>query len=149
MENILIPIYNLCKLLTFRAFTSVSAKFYSILQEKNLLFLFYTPTFTKHPHQFIYSTHLFNKIFISLTLFIYSRNPLISAPAWALSPTNQPHQSTILPPINPNRKSISHHCSSTFANTTINECQWNFQNLTWQPPYHHQPKRPHHHPLCL
>ena len=93
-----------------------------------IFFLFYIPTFTKHPYQFIYSTHLFNKIFISLTLFIYSQNPLINAPAWALSPTNQPHQSTILPLINPNRKSISHHYSSTFANTAINESQRNFQN---------------------
>ena len=32
---------------------------------KNLLFLFYTLTFTKLPHQLIYSTHLFNKIIIS------------------------------------------------------------------------------------
>ena len=31
---------------------------------------FYTLIFTKHPHQFIYSTHLFNKIFILLPFFI-------------------------------------------------------------------------------
>ena len=53
-----------------RAFTSVLLNFLSILHEKNLLFLFYTSTFTKHPHQFIYSTHLFNKIFIILLIFI-------------------------------------------------------------------------------
>ena len=29
-------------------------------------------TFTKHPYQFIYSTHLFNKIFILFTFFIIS-----------------------------------------------------------------------------
>ena len=96
--------------------------------KKKLTFSILHSYFTKHSHQFIYSTHLFNKIFISLTLLIYSQNPLISASAWALSPTDQPHQSTILPPINPNRKSISHHCSSTFANIAINESQRNFQN---------------------
>ena len=96
--------------------------------KKKLTFSILHSYFTKHSHQFIYSTHLFNKIFISLTLFIYSQNPLISAPTWALSPTDQPHQSTILPLINPNRKSISHHYSSTFANTAINESQRNFQN---------------------
>ena len=37
---------------------------------KNLFFLFYTSNFTKHPHQSIYSTHLFNKIFILLPFFI-------------------------------------------------------------------------------
>ena len=38
--------------------------------KKKLLFLFYTLIFTKHSHQFIYSTHLFNKIFIFLPFFI-------------------------------------------------------------------------------
>ena len=37
---------------------------------KKLLFLFYTLIFTKHSHQFIYSTHLSNKIFIILQFFI-------------------------------------------------------------------------------
>ena len=37
---------------------------------KNFLFLFYTSTFIKYPRQFIYSTHLFNKIFIILQFFI-------------------------------------------------------------------------------
>ena len=44
----------------------------SILQEKNLLFIFYTSTFTIHQHQFIYSIHLFNKISIHFTFFIIS-----------------------------------------------------------------------------
>ena len=47
-----------------------SSKFSVYFARKNLLFLFYTSTFTKHPHQFIYSTHLFNKIFIILLIFI-------------------------------------------------------------------------------
>ena len=41
-----------------------SCKIFINLHIQNLLFLFYIPIFTKHPHQFIYSTHLFNKIFI-------------------------------------------------------------------------------------
>ena len=55
-----------------RATTSIRANFLSILQEKTYFFLFYTSTFTKDPHQFIYSTHLFNKIFILFTFFIIS-----------------------------------------------------------------------------
>ena len=47
-----------------------SFKFSVYFTRKNLLFLFYTSTFTKHSHQFIYSTHLFNKIFILLHFFI-------------------------------------------------------------------------------
>ena len=53
-----------------RAFTPVLLNFLSILHEKIYFFLFYTFIFTKHPHQFIYSTHLFNKIFIILLIFI-------------------------------------------------------------------------------
>ena len=47
-----------------------SSKFSVYFTQKNLLFLFYTSTFTNHPHQFIYSTHLFIKIFIILRIFI-------------------------------------------------------------------------------
>ena len=47
-----------------------SSKFFIYFIWKNLLFLFYTSTFIKHPHQFIYSTHLFNKTFIILLIFI-------------------------------------------------------------------------------
>ena len=48
----------------------MDANFPSILHKKNYFFLFYTPIFTKHSRQFIYSTHLFNKIFILLQFFI-------------------------------------------------------------------------------
>ena len=48
---------NLCK--RFRLFYT-----------KNLLFLFYIITFTKHPHQFIYYTHFFIKIIFSLTFLL-------------------------------------------------------------------------------
>ena len=69
-------------------------KFSVYFTQKNLLFLFYTSTFTKHLHQFIYSTHLFNKIFNLFTFFIISF-PLLS-PLWnpLIDPTqtqNHPH----------------------------------------------------------
>ena len=43
---------------------------FSILQEKTYFFYFTYPLLQKHSHQFIYSTHLFNKIFILFTFFI-------------------------------------------------------------------------------
>ena len=45
-------------------------KFFFYFAQKKLLFLFYTLIFIKYPHQFIYSTHLFNKIFIIFPFFI-------------------------------------------------------------------------------
>ena len=45
-------------------------KFFVYFISKNLFFLFYTSTFIKYLRQFIYSTHLFNKIFIILQFFI-------------------------------------------------------------------------------
>ena len=57
--------------------------FFCLFYTKNLFFLFYPITFTKHPHQFIYFTRYFNKIFILLNFFIISLNyPL---PTYALS----------------------------------------------------------------
>ena len=47
-----------------------SSKFSVYFAWKNLLFLFYTSTFTKYLYQFIYFIHLFNKIFIILLIFI-------------------------------------------------------------------------------
>ena len=41
-------------------------------KKKNFLFLFYTSTFTKYLHQFIYSTHLSNKIFNLLHFLLFS-----------------------------------------------------------------------------
>ena len=38
---------------------------------KKYFFLFYTSTFTKYLHQFIYSEHLFNKIFILLFIYLF------------------------------------------------------------------------------
>ena len=45
-------------------------KFAFYFAQKKLLFQFYALIFTKHPHQFIYSTHLFNKIFVFLQFFL-------------------------------------------------------------------------------
>ena len=50
--------------LRYKSIHISSSKFFVYFAQKNLLFLFYISTFTKHPRQFIYSTHLFNKIFI-------------------------------------------------------------------------------------
>ena len=52
------------------------SKFSVYFTRKNLLFLFYTITFIKYPHQFIYFTRYFNKIFILLHFFIISLNSL-------------------------------------------------------------------------
>ena len=49
-----------------------SSKFFVYFKRKNLFLLFYMFTFTKYSHQFIYSTHLFNKIFILFIFFIIS-----------------------------------------------------------------------------
>ena len=69
---------------SLRAITSVRANFLSILQEKPYFFLFYTSTFTIHPHQFIYSTHLFNKIFLLFTFLLF---PSLSS----LEPSHRPN----------------------------------------------------------
>ena len=61
-------------------------------------FLFYTLIFTKHPHQFIYSTHLYNKIFILLQFFIIFFASL-SLTAISLSQTQQ----------NPKSPTLGHH----------------------------------------
>ena len=59
----------------FRAITSVCAKDSVYFTQKNLFFLFYTITFTKHQHQFIYYIHFFIKIIFSLIFFIISHLP--------------------------------------------------------------------------
>ena len=63
-----------------------------------IFYLFYTSTFTKHPHQFIYSTHLFNKLFIILQFFIiYSLTASLSHRTTVPSlPTITPHPTTII-----------------------------------------------------
>ena len=51
------------------------SKRFRLFYTKNLLFLFYTITFTKHSHQFIYYTYFFIKINFFLTFFIISHLP--------------------------------------------------------------------------
>ena len=63
-----------------------SSKFSVYFTRKNLLFLFYTITYIKHPHQFFYFTRYFNKIFILLHFFIISLNyPCLRTHALSLS----------------------------------------------------------------
>ena len=74
-----------------RASTSMDVKFC----KKNILFFFfYTPIFTKHAHQCVYSTHLFNKIFIftllSGTLSQTQHN--LSHHQWSIHTHHQPTQ---------------------------------------------------------
>ena len=51
-----------------------SCKIFINLHIQDLFFLFYILILTKHPHQFIYSTHLFNKIFIFSPFSSLSQN---------------------------------------------------------------------------
>ena len=46
------------------------SKRFRLFYTKNLFFLFYTITFTKHPYQFIYYIHSFIKIIFFLTFFL-------------------------------------------------------------------------------
>ena len=79
---------------------------------KKLPFLFYTSIFTKHSHQFIYSTHLFNKIFILLQFFII----LSLTTSLSHRPNSKPIQSPISPsPPLPLTDPI--HLSVTFSST--------------------------------
>ena len=47
-----------------------TSKRFHLFYKKNLLFLFYTITFTKHLHQLVYFTRYFNKIFILHQFFL-------------------------------------------------------------------------------
>ena len=60
---------------------------------KNLLFLFYITTFTKHPHQFIYYTHSFIKIIFPLTFFIISHLPPPNPSFSSNTPPSSSHHS--------------------------------------------------------
>ena len=79
---------------------SATSKSFLLFYIKNLFFLFYTLIFTKYPHQSIYSTHLFNKIFILLPIFIIF---LLTA---SLSQTQPPSSSL---PQSANRPNQHHH----------------------------------------
>ena len=82
MEYIIFSFYNYCVIVNqselglnmCKSIHISSSKFYVYFTRKNLLFLFYTITFIKHPHQFIYFIRYFDKIFILLNFFIISHN---------------------------------------------------------------------------
>ena len=82
MEYIIFSFYNYCVIVNqselglniCKSIHISSSKFSVYFIRKNLLFLFYTITFIKHPHQFIYFIRYFNKIFILLNFFIISHN---------------------------------------------------------------------------
>ena len=58
---------------------------------KSLFFLFYTISFTKYPHQFIYYTHFFIKIIFSLNFFIISHLTLLFPLNTPLSSSHNPY----------------------------------------------------------
>ena len=64
-------------------------------EETKILFLFFTSTFTKHPHQFIYSTHLFNKILILLPFLLFSHSWPFSL---SLKPNHRHHHLATIKP---------------------------------------------------
>ena len=80
------------------------------MHKKKLFFLFYTLIFTKHSHQFIYSTHLFDKIFILLQFFI-----ILSLTGF-LSQTQSKRTETHLPQNNSLSLSLSLSLSHTDPN---------------------------------
>ena len=59
---------------TLRPTTSVRSNFVYFTR-KNLIFLFYTSTFTKHSHQFIYSTLFYNFLLFTLLLPLFLTDP--------------------------------------------------------------------------
>ena len=64
-----------------------SVQIFYLFCKKTILFLFYTPIFTKHPHQFVYSTIYFIQIIIFLTfllLFPFSPTTLPNSPKYFL-----------------------------------------------------------------
>ena len=88
--------------------------------KKTTFFLFYTLNFTKHSHQFIYSTHLFNKIFILFTFFYY----FPPSPLWhKLTTSSSP--STPTPSQQPFNKiqPLIHRSSTTTITTTMTQSQ--------------------------
>ena len=78
-------------------------------------FLFYTLIFTKHPHQFIYSTHLYNKIFILLQFFIIFFASLSLSAYLSLTNPTKPKITNTWPP-----STTKPHPPSKWSATIIN-----------------------------
>ena len=106
---------------------------------KKLLFLFYTLIFTKHSHQFIYSTHLSNKIFIILQFFII----LSLTASLSLSLTNPIRNSF-------NHLSLPHRLS--LSQTQSDSLSLSHEpNNNYNPPFHNKitTKHPNNIPFLL
>ena len=86
---------------------------------KNLLFLFYTLFFTKHPYQSIYFTHLFNKIFIFLHYHLFHR-PNTTQQATIINPPNLP--ASIINPLNHHHQATSLHHQPTQIPIQHSQC---------------------------
>ena len=85
-------------------------------KKKKLVFLFCTPIFTKLPHQFLYYTHLFNKIFIFFSRYHLSHKPNTTYTTTIIQPPNNHHQATQQPshhPIQPSYHQWNSHTHST------------------------------------
>ena len=62
-----------------------SSKFSVYFTRKNLLFLFYTTIYIKHPYQFFYFTKYFNKIFTFLIFLLFLSTAYLYMRALTLS----------------------------------------------------------------
>ena len=112
----------------------------------HILFIFNTSTFIKYPHQFIYSKHLFNKIFILLHFFIISFALLSRTLSLTASLSHRPnttqnhqHPTTINNQSTPTINPLSHHQwdqppSSTHPATIIKQPA----SIINPPNHHHQ-----------
>ena len=104
---------------------------------KKLLFLFYTPIFTKHPHQSIYSKHLFNKIFILLQFFIISS--LTTPLSYRPNTTNDhPYPATIITHLTTIIKESQPIQSSQINTSTRKPTDQTMRNIG--KPNHHPPE---------
>ena len=107
-----------------------------ITRKKKSFFLFYTPTFTKYTHQFIYFIHLFNKIFIFLQFFTSPPLSLIDPSL----PTISPHPTTV----------ITTQPASSSKTNPLNQKPNQFQIHSIPNPFITHPTRnpvkPNHHP---
>ena len=106
--------------IVLRATTSIYAKFLSILQKKNLLFLFYTPIFTTHTSvcPFYYLFYLNNNFPHFLLLFISNSLSLYSQLSQSLSILHM----KILSPFTVN-------CRSKHRSTIVETCLFTRQAL--------------------
>ena len=113
--------------------------FPSILHEFFFIFLFYTSIFSKHPHQSIYSTHLFNKIFILLQYLLFSHSLPLS-----LSQTQPPSSSSSS--LDHSTPSHHHHPPNQHHQGKPSHSSRNPLNLKLTQSKIHSIRKPNHHP---